>query len=127
MERGLIKTSAGYIHYRAAGRGKAIVLSHISQRSSAMYLELMAVLATELRAIAIDFPSHGMSDHVSVQPTIADYAQCVREVMDAMGIDQAHVLGEALGAAVSIELAAATPARVNKVVLVNCPWYSDSK
>jgi pimeloyl-ACP methyl ester carboxylesterase len=47
--------------------------------------------------------------------------------MDAMGIDQAHVLGEALGAAVSIELASATPARVNKVVLVNCPWYTDSK
>src|SRR5688500_3494450 len=124
MERGLIKTSAGYIHYRAAGHGKVIVLSHISQQSSAMYLELMARHATEVRAVSIYFPSVGMCDHVAVQPTIADYAQCGREGMDAMGIDQAHVLGEALGAAVSIELAAETPARVNKVVLVNCPWYS---
>jgi pimeloyl-ACP methyl ester carboxylesterase len=125
LERGLVKTSTGYIHYRAAGRGKAVILLHINQQSSALYLELLEVLGRESRAIAIDYPSHGMSDHISFQPTIADYAKCVIEVMDALGIDRASVLGEAIGAVVSIELATGWPDRVEKAVLVNCPYYSD--
>ena len=127
IERGLVKTSAGYIHYRAAGSGAPIMLLHMNQQSSAVYLEMMAVLGKEVRAIAIDYPSHGMSDHVYVQPTIADYAKCVIEVMDALGVRKAGVLGESAGAAVAIELAVSFADRVEKIVLVNCPFYSDSK
>jgi pimeloyl-ACP methyl ester carboxylesterase len=126
MERGLVKTSMGYIHYRAAGTGNAIVLLHINQQSSALYLELMEVLRQRVRAVAIDYPSHGMSDHISFQPTIADYARCIVEVLDALGIERASALGEAAGAAVAIELAGAFPERVDKLVLVNCPYYRDS-
>ncbi|MEO7727893.1 MAG: alpha/beta hydrolase [Burkholderiales bacterium] len=127
IERGLAKTSIGYIHYRAAGKGKPVVLLHMNQQSSAMYLELMAVLAPELRVIAIDYPSHGMSDHIFVQPTIADYAQYVLEVLDSLGIRNANFLGESGGAVICIELAAAFAARVEKIVMVNCPWYPDTK
>ena len=126
VERGLVKTTMGYIHYRAAGSGKAIVLLHINQQSSALYLELMEALRPSLRAVAIDYPSHGMSDHISFQPTIADYARCVIEVLDALRIERASVLGEATGAAVAIELAGAFPERVEKLVLVNCPYYRDN-
>ena len=125
IERGLVKTSAGYIHYRAAGCGKPIMLQHINQQSSALYLELMAVLATGMRCVAIDYPSHGMSDHRSRQPAIGDYADCVLTLMDALQIDKACVLGEAVGAAVSIALACAAPQRIEKAVLVNCPYYRD--
>lgn len=125
IERGLVKTDAGYIHYRATGRGNAIVLLHINQQSSALYLELMAVLGKAAHAIAIDYPSHGMSDHISFQPTIADYARCVVDVMDALGIARASMLGEAAGAAVAIEVAGVYPERVGKLILVNCPYYSD--
>ena len=126
IERGLVKTSFGYIHYRAAGHGAPIILLHINQQSSALYLELMEALGTQLRAIAIDYPGHGMSDHLATPPTIADYARCVIEVMDALAISEASVLGEAVGAVIAIELASAYPARVTKAVLVNCPYYKDS-
>ena len=127
IERALVKTSMGYIHYRAAGRGAPLVLLHMNQQSSALYLELMAVLAPAVRAIAIDYPSHGMSDHVTAQPTIADYARCVLEVVAALGLKTASFLGESGGAVVCIELAAAHPDRVDKIVMVNCPWYPDNK
>src|SRR5688572_17933475 len=125
IERWLVKTSAGHVHYRAAGRGKPILLLHINQQSSALFLELMEVLGGELRAVAIDYPGHGMSDHIAFQPTIADYARCVAEVMEALGITQASLLGEAIGAVVAVELAASSPRRVEKLVLVNCPYYED--
>lgn len=126
IERGLVKTSFGYIHYRAAGSSAPIMLLHINQQSSALYLELMQALGGQLRAIAIDYPGHGMSDHLATQPTIADYARCVIEVMDALSIPTACALGEAVGAAVAIELASAHPARITHAVLVNCPYYKNS-
>lgn len=123
LERGLIRTSAGYLHYRSAGQGEPILLFHINQQSSAVYLELMSVLATRYRAIAVDYPSYGMSDHIPFQPTIEDYSKWMFELMDGLGLQRAHVLGEATGAALCIEMAASVPARIGKVVLVNCPIY----
>ena len=127
IKRGLVHTSAGYIHYREAGAGKPIVLLHMNQQSSALYLELIAALAPGARAIAIDYPSHGMSDHVLEQPTVADYARWVIEVMEALGVSKANVLGESGGAFVCVELAARHAERVEKVILVNCPYYPDTR
>ena len=123
IERGLIKAHTGYIHYRTLGEGPVVALSHINQQSSAIYLELMQALAPEVRTLAIDYPSHGHSDHIEWQPQIGTYARCMIEVMDALGIDKVTALGEAVGAAVSTELACSYPNRVDKVVLVNCPFY----
>jgi len=45
--------------------------------------------------------------------------------MDAAGVERATAMGEATGAHVSIELAAAHPSRIESAVLVNCPWYPE--
>jgi pimeloyl-ACP methyl ester carboxylesterase len=125
IERGFVRTSAGYLHYRAAGQGEPVLLLHINQQSSAMYLELLSELGRSFRAIAVDNPSHGSSDHVSAQPSVGDYARWLTEVLDGLGIAQASVLGEANGAAIAAELAATYPDRVRRLVLVNCPFYVD--
>lgn len=121
FERGLVKTSYGYIHYRTAGAGEAIVLMHINQQSSDLYRELMEGLASAFRVVAVDYPSHGCSDHIPFQPTIADYANCVDEVMEALGHDRYSVLGEATGAGVAVELSATRKDKVIRCILVNCP------
>ena len=127
IERALVRTSAGYLHYRVAGSGAPVVLLHMNQQSSALLVELMTALAPHVRAIAIDYPSHGMSDHLDKQPTINDYARYVLEVLDALGIKKASFLGESGGAVVCIELAAAFADRVDKIILVNCPYYADNQ
>jgi len=81
ITRALVGTSFGQIHCRTAGAGPAIVLLHINQQSSAVFAEMIEALAPRMRAIAIDYPSHGGSDHVAAQPSIGDYARCVLEVM----------------------------------------------
>ena len=86
IERGLVRTSAGYLHYCAAGKGEPILLFHINQQSSAVYMELIEVLSRKYRPIAVDYPSYGMSDHISFQPTLQDYAKWMVELMDALGI-----------------------------------------
>lgn len=123
MERGLIKTSAGYIHYRAAGSGKPLMLLHAATKSSAIYLELMDALGGNVRVIAPDFPSYGMSDHIPGHPAIADYSKVVTEVMAGLGIKKASFLGEALGAYVAGDLAVSYPDKVEKAIFLNCPFY----
>jgi pimeloyl-ACP methyl ester carboxylesterase len=121
VERGLVTTSYGQIHYRASGAGTPIVLLHINQQSSDLYRELIAELAPAFRVVAIDYPSHGASDHLTFQPKIADYATCVDEVMQALGHTRYAVLGEATGAGVAAELAATRKDTVTRCSLVNCP------
>ena len=122
IERGLVRTSAGYIHYRAAGSGQAVVLFHINQQSSLLMIGLIEALAAHCRAIAMDYPGHGDSDHVTQQPSINDYARWATEVMDALGVRRAVAMGEAVGAGVAIAMATDFPDRVEKVVLMNCPF-----
>ena len=55
--------------------GPVVMVSHINQQSSAVMVELLQALGAHFRAIAIDYPSHGNSDHIDWQPTIEDYAR----------------------------------------------------
>jgi pimeloyl-ACP methyl ester carboxylesterase len=125
VERGLVTTSYGQIHCRASGAGTPIVLLHINQQSSDLYRELIAELAPAFRVVAIDYPSHGASGHLTFQPKIADYATCVDEVMQALGHARYAVLGEATGAGVAAELAATRKDTVTRCILVNCPELTD--
>ena len=122
IERGFVSTSKGQIHYRTAGAGECVLLFHINQQSSAMYQELLQELAPGYRAIAIDYPSYGMSDHFDWQPTMEDYAHLVIEIMDALGIKQTNLIGEAVGAMVATAVAALYPGRVLKTMLLSCPY-----
>jgi pimeloyl-ACP methyl ester carboxylesterase len=115
----------GYIHYRAAGAGTPVMLLHINQQSSALYDELIEQLSPRVRAVAIDYLGHGMSDHVAEQPSINDYARSALAVMDACGFDRACVLGEAVGSAVAAQLAATHPDRMAGAILLNCPLTPD--
>ena len=47
--------------------------------------------------------------------------------MDALKIERAVALGEAVGAAISIALGARWPQRIDKAVLVNTPYFSDAE
>ena len=127
IERGLAKTFAGHIHWRACGKGPVVMVSHINQQSSALMIELLQALAPNFRAVAIDYPSHGHSDHIDWQPTIEDYARAVVEVMDALKIDKVFALGEAVGAAVSIALGSRWPQRIDRIVAVNTPYFGDAE
>ena len=128
IERGLAKTFAGHIHWRACGSSDApvVMVSHINQQSSALMVELLQALAPNFRAIAIDYPSHGNSDHIDWQPTIEDYARAVMDTMNDLGVTAAFALGEAVGAAVSIALAKGWPDRIKKIVAVNTPYFTDA-
>src|SRR5690606_15853169 len=120
--RGLVDTPCGQVHYRAQGEsGPAIVLLHINQQSSLLYLELMELLAPSFRVLAMDYPFYGMSDHPDRDLEIGDYADCIAAMLDREGIASAFLLGEAVGSAIAACFAVTRPERTHGLVLLNCP------
>ena len=70
--------------------------------------------------VAIDFPGHGLSAH---RPSGAryhfdDYVFDVLAALDALGWDQACLLGHSLGGAVACVTAAAAPERIDSLSLI---------
>ena len=119
-------TEMGQVHCVEAGRGAGVplILLHQTPRSVDEFREVLPLLAKHRRTIAIDTPGYGGSDPVEGQPAVADYARAVIAVLDALQIEEAVFVGHHTGAIVSVELAAAFPERVDRVVLSG-PVYTD--
>jgi pimeloyl-ACP methyl ester carboxylesterase len=112
-------TAMGQVHGVEAGSGEGapLILLHQTPRSVDEFKEVLPLLAKRRRSIAIDCPGYGCSDPVEGQPTVANYARAVVDVLDALDIDKAVFVGHHTGAIVATELAAGFPERVDRVVL----------
>lgn len=118
--RGYVDTSWGQIHYRERGTGEPVLLLHQTPSSSSMWERVMHVFPEGFRLVAPDTPGFGCSDAPAVPDAegLAWYAEQVVAVMDALGVERASLVGHHTGAMIATELAAASPERVDKLVLI---------
>ena len=82
--------------------------------SSALYEDLLRAL--EIPAICFDPPGHGESDGSDAQSP-EEWAATLWAVCDALGVEQAHLLGHNSGAATAVAAAMARPDRVLTLLL----------
>jgi pimeloyl-ACP methyl ester carboxylesterase len=59
---------------------------------------------TGQRIFAPDLPGHGKSEGVGRQ-SVADYARCILDLLDALHIHKAIIIGHSMGAAIALTLA----------------------
>ena len=76
------------------------------------------LVARRHRLLTFDNRGYGESDTPPGPYTAAQLAGDALAVLDAAGVDRAHVLGASLGGAVAQELALRHPGRVDRLVLV---------
>jgi pimeloyl-ACP methyl ester carboxylesterase len=108
------------IAYREAGSGPALVLLHGIGNQSGSWVQQLESLADRFRVIAWDAPGYGGSDALPVEsPVAADYAAALRDLLDALGIERATVVGSSLGCLMGTSFAAAHPERVARLMLFN--------
>ena len=81
------------------------------------YCKNLVPLSDAFRCIAFDYVGHAMSNRKPMEYTPPVLADQVRELMDAMGIEKAHLSGESLGGWVSGFVAVKYPERVGRVML----------
>ena len=109
------------MHVRIDGPEAAepLVLLHSLGTSGAVWEAQAAALAGPFRVIRPDLRGHGLSGVTPGPYTIQGMAADVLAVLDALGVQQAHVAGLSIGGLIAQAMAHAAPGRVSSLVLVD--------
>lgn len=81
------------------------------------YTRNVAALAARFRVVAYDYPGHGYTTLTDHDLELPEYVEHLAALMDAFGVQRAHLSGESLGGWVAVKFAAAHPDRVIRLVL----------
>ena len=121
IRRGYADTPEGQVHYLTDGQGDPVVLLHQTPRSSRMYYDLIPVLASRFRVIAIDMLGYGHSDAPPVGASMSDMATNIVNFMNALGVGRCHLFGLHTGAGVSAKAVSEHPDRFQSLILFGFP------
>jgi pimeloyl-ACP methyl ester carboxylesterase len=122
IKRGFADTPQGQIHYAMAGKGNPVVLLHQTPRSWDEYRDVLPMIAQKYWAIAMDTIGFGDSYKPKGVGSIEQYARAVIDLLNALSIDRASLVGHHTGGVIAIEVAASYPERVQKLVLSSTPY-----
>jgi pimeloyl-ACP methyl ester carboxylesterase len=109
----------GRIRIAEAGSGntEAILFQHGLNGHLEAYAKNLLPLSQQYHVIAFDYVGHGLSDKKVDEYNPAVFAEQMRELMDVLKIEAAHLSGESLGGWVSGLFAAKYPHRVKRLML----------
>jgi len=106
-------------HYWQVGEGPDIIMLHgLTGNLAVWHLKMVPLLRNRFRLTTYDLRGHGHSDMPPTGYTTGDMAEDLRSIMDALGIERAHLVGHSLGADIALHCALRYPQRVGKLVLV---------
>jgi 4,5:9,10-diseco-3-hydroxy-5,9,17-trioxoandrosta-1(10),2-diene-4-oate hydrolase len=105
-----------------AGTGPAVVMLHGGGPGASgvsNYSRNIDALAQHFRVIVPDMPGYGRSTKdVDQSDPFGFLADMIRGLLDELGIDTAHLVGNSYGGAAALRLALDSPDRVGKLVLM---------
>ena len=105
--------------YRIAGSGPPVVLIHGMVNSSRHWEEVALRLADEYTVVAPDLIGHGDSATPRGDYSLGAHAASIRDLLAAIGIDQATLVGHSLGGGVAMQFFYQFPQRTERIVLVS--------
>jgi pyruvate dehydrogenase E2 component (dihydrolipoamide acetyltransferase) len=115
-----VETSAGSIRYAKRGDGaETVVLVHGFGGDLDNWLFNIDTLAGKTRVYALDLPGHGQSTKAIGKPSLATLSEALIGFMDAVGVDNAHLVGHSMGGAVALQTALDAAERVKSLTLVS--------
>src|SRR3954469_6169977 len=107
------------LHYLDQGKGDPVLWLQGLNAPAAAWSVQLAHFSQSFRGVAPDARGVGQSDAPPGPYTTRLLADDALAVLDALGIEQAHVVGLSLGGAVAQELALARPERVRSIALLS--------
>jgi pimeloyl-ACP methyl ester carboxylesterase len=105
--------------YRMAGEGPAVVLVHGMLNSSSHWQQVALDLAADHTVIAPDLIGHGDSAAPRGDYSLGAHAASIRDLLTALGIERATVVGHSLGGGVAMQFFYQFPSRVERLALVS--------
>src|SRR5262245_27665750 len=106
------------VRYQVGGQGPHVLLLHGWGGAIESFAPVLDDLHRSYTVSAFDLPGFGKSSMPPSTWGSADYAQLTLKVMDRLQVDRPHLIGHSVGGQVSMQLAATSPERVAKLILV---------
>lgn len=110
------------IHYNEVGEGYPVVMLHGGGPGASSWSNFkynVPELSEDFRLLLVDQPGFGKSDKPLIDEGVFTFnARAVRDLLDHLGIDQAHVVGNSLGAGTTFKFALDYPDRANRLVMM---------
>jgi len=114
-----IRANGINFHYWQSGSGPHVVMTHgLGGNLAGWHLTLVPELQREYRVTTYDLRGHGRTDAPETGYTNRNMAEDLKGVMDALGIDRAHLVGHSWGGDISLQFALLYPDRVRSLILV---------
>jgi pimeloyl-ACP methyl ester carboxylesterase len=107
------------IAYERTGRGPVLVLLHGFLNDSRAWRPQLEGLSTHFTLIAWDAPGAGQSSDPPETFTMGDWADCLAGLLDAAGVESAHILGLSWGGMLAQEFYRRRRRRVRSLVLAD--------
>jgi pimeloyl-ACP methyl ester carboxylesterase len=121
-----VETPSGRVAYVEAGSGPVALFVHGVVLNKHMWRRQLAALASIRRCIAIDLLAHGDTEIAPDQNvSVTANANMLKEVLDALQIDQVDLIGNDSGGGICQIFAALNPDRVRSLTLTNCDTHDN--
>jgi pimeloyl-ACP methyl ester carboxylesterase len=119
--------SSGTVRYREAGEGEPLLFVHGLLVNGRLWDGVAERLSQRHRCIVPDWPmgSHTLPMNPGADLAPPSLAALVAEFIEALGLEQATVVGNDSGGAVSQMLVARRPDLVGRLVLTNCDTHDN--
>jgi 3-oxoadipate enol-lactonase len=114
-ETDFVEIPGGRLAYDVAGAGEAVLFIHGGLAHRAMWDDQWDAFARHFRTIRYDM--RGMGDSSPPDGPFAHHDDVWR-LLDALGIERAHLIGLSFGGLVAVDAALAEPGRVRTLTLV---------
>jgi 3-oxoadipate enol-lactonase len=115
-----VDTALGTVRVQVGGSGAPIVFWPSLLMTGDMWLGVADELAARRQVILVDPPGQGGSQPLTQMFTFGECARCVVDILDGLGIDRAHFVGNSWGGMIGATFAATFPDRIGRAVLMNC-------
>ena len=117
-QSGTVQANGQELYYELHGEGPPLVLvMGIGYDSSLWTLAQVPVLSTQFQVILVDNRDAGRSSKARQSYKIADMADDLAGLLDALGIQRSHLLGLSMGGMIALEFALRHGHRLDRLVL----------
>lgn len=108
------------VHYNEAGSGFPLICLHGGGPGAtgwSNYQRNIEALSQNYRVILPDLPGFGKTDKPAIEGgRFAFYARTIRDLMDAIGVEKAHFVGNSMGGGTTLKFAMEYPDRADRLV-----------
>ena len=116
---GMIEVNGVSLWHRVSGDGEPVVQIHGAGFGHFNFAPATPELSKQFKVIDFDMRGYGQSDRPLQHYDMEVWADDVAGLLDALGIDRAHVHGTSMGGMIAIVFAGKYPERTTSVV-INC-------